>query len=116
MFDNQNIADEGKFREIMKDSKLTASENLRYRIMQQIETEQALAPKKMKAKAVSFKPLLGIVAVIYILILGVIGATFLIGGVAALGSMEFMLPVIGVASIGSIYMLINVLDDKRYKS
>ena len=45
--DNINISD-NQLKEILTETKIKAGENLKYRIMQQIETEKALAPQKTK--------------------------------------------------------------------
>jgi len=78
--DNNKMQDD-KIKEILSLSKVKAGENLKYRIMQQIETESVLSAKKLKSKNVI--PLIGntflIFGVMYALIVFTIIAIFLTG-------------------------------------
>lgn len=118
MIDKKDINTTGddKFRKLMGDSQLTASENLKYRIMHQIETEQALLPKTIKSEKPVIRSIVSIACVMYCILLVITIATYLIGGVEQLISTEFILAIVGVASISGVYTLITVLDERRYKS
>lgn len=111
-----NTMGDDKFRKLMNDSKLTASENLRYRIMHQIEAEKALAPKTIKSEKPVIRSIVGIACVMYCILLFITVGAYLMGGVSQLTSTEFVLAIIGVASISGVYTLITILDERRYKS
>lgn len=111
----ENIFDDDKMKTLLQGAKLSASENLQHRIMQQIMTEKALKPQKVK----SARPTLRIAAMtagaIYV-IGGAIGIyMYLTGGLSALTSKEFLIPVLTLTSIVSVCGLVNILDEKRYQ-
>lgn len=107
-----NIQDD-KLKDLLAGTNVKAGENLKYRIMKQIETEKALSHKKVK----STRPLVGntitTLGIIYILI-AIIGASaFFTGGKEALSSVSFFAPAILIASAGSIFWMISVFDERR---
>lgn len=115
MKNQENIFGDDKMKDLLKGSKLSASENLQHRIMQQIMTEKALKPQKVK----SAKPSLRIAAMTAVAIYA-IGAIvgvymYLTGGMSALTSREFLIPVLGLTSIISVFGLVNILDERRYQ-
>ncbi len=50
MNEKNNLDNDGLIRRMLQSSKLSAPENLKHRIMHQIESEKALTPKRMKLK------------------------------------------------------------------
>ncbi|MFV0535869.1 MAG: hypothetical protein ACK5M3_00690 [Dysgonomonas sp.] len=108
-----NNMHDDKLKDLLFGTNVKAGENLKYRIMQQIETEKALSHKKVN----SSRPLVGntitILGVIYILIAIVGVSTFFTGGKEALNSISFLAPIILIASAGSIFWMISVFDERR---
>lgn len=109
-----NIQDD-KIRELLSGTKMKAGENLKYRIMHQIETEQALT--RQKKKVASSNPFIGnmiaIFGVMYALIVMVALGAYLIGGKDALESLQFIAPVVLIASACGIFWMISMYDDRR---
>lgn len=116
MIDKKDTTNKDQFRELLQDSKLTASDNLRYRIMHQIEAEKALAPKTIKSEKPIIKSLLSIACVMYAIIMAIGLATYLAGGASTLLSTEFILSIVGIASMAAVFALVTILDERRYKS
>ena len=109
---NENIKDD-KFRDIFAGTKIHAGENLKYRIMQQIETEKALSPQKVKSSIPLIGNMLTVFGVMYALI-AVIGiGIYMSEGKNVLESISFLLPVFLVILICSIFWMISVYDDRR---
>lgn len=112
---NNNIQDK-KIQDLLAGSKMQASENLKFRIMQQIETEAALARKKAK-KGTSIKPLLDnmftIFGVMYALIAAIGFYTYSNSGMEGLMSASFYVPVILVSAVCSVFWMISMYDDRR---
>ncbi|MFV0419801.1 MAG: hypothetical protein ACK5KT_13855 [Dysgonomonas sp.] len=104
---------EDKFSEFLSGTKMKAGENLKFRIMQQIETEKALS----KNKKVDTSPLIGnmlsIFGVMYVLIAIVGVSIYFSGGKSALESVTFFIPVILIASVCSMFWMISTYDDRR---
>lgn len=110
--DNINISD-NQLKEILTETKIKAGENLKYRIMQQIETEKALAPQKTKNSIPLIGNMFSIFGIMYALI-AVIGiGVYFTGGKNALESMTFALPVMLIASVCCIFWMISTFDDQR---
>ena len=106
-------------RKIFAGTKVRASENLKYRIMQQIETESVFTRKKAESKNIvtSIRGVVSVLGVMYLLISLVCVGIFLTGGIEALTSLEYFIPVIMISLVCCTFLLITVLDDKRhYKS
>ena len=112
--ENMKMQDD-KIREFFSESKIKAGENLKYRIMQQIETESAFAAKKSKSKAMM--PLIGntvlVFFVMYMLIILTGVGVYLTGGMEAMNSLTFFVPVIMISLVCSTFWMISVYDDKR---
>ncbi|NDV94641.1 hypothetical protein D0T84_06855 [Dysgonomonas sp. 521] len=104
-----------KIRELLSGTKMTAGENLKYRIMHQIEAEKALT--RQKKKVVSSNPFIGnmiaIFGVMYALIALVAFGTYFIGGKSALESLQVLAPIALIASACGIFWMISVYDDRR---
>lgn len=105
-----------QIRKLFSGTKLKAGENLKYRIMQQIETESVLVGKKaVKNKSVMslISSMVSVFGVMYGLIGLIAVAVFFSGGRSALESVTFLVPVIMVATVCVMFLMISVFDDKR---
>ena len=113
---NENIKmQDDKIRELFSESKIKAGGNLKYRIMQQIETESVLAAKKSKSRIMM--PLIGntilVFFVMYMLIILTGIGVYLTGGIEAVNSLTFFVPVIMISLVCSMFWMISAYDDKR---
>jgi Trk-type K+ transport system membrane component len=104
-----NNMQDDKLKDLLAGTNVKAGENLKYRIMQQIETEKALSRKKVR----SSRPLVGntitTLGIIYILIAIVGTSAFFTGG----KEVSFFASSILIASAGSIFWMISVFDERR---
>lgn len=107
-----NTQDE-QLKKILAGTKLKAGENLKYRIMRQIETEKALSPRKVKNSAPLVNNMLSVFGVMYALIAIVGIGVYLTGGISDLKSLTFLLPVLLIAFVCSIFWMISTYDDRR---
>lgn len=110
--ENLNISDE-QFRKLLSGTQEKASENLKFRIIQQIETEKSLTRKKTKNSDSVFANMLPIFGVMYALIAIVIGGVYYTSGQDAILSTNVLMTIIAITSICSIFWLVSVYDDKR---
>ncbi len=113
MDNNINKKSSDQFRNLFSETKEQASENLKYRIMQQIETESALSRKNIKAKSSVFSTIFPILGIMYAVVCVLLVGMYLLYGVQALSSSSVYIPVISVVSIFSVYLLISAFDEKR---
>lgn len=102
-----------KIKELLSGTKMKAGENLKYRIMQQIETEKALVPKKKASSRPVIKNMLTTFGVMYALIAIVGMAVYSTSGQSGLSSATFLVPVILISSVCSMFWMISVYDDRR---
>lgn len=110
---NNKMKTDDELKRLLSGTKIKASENLKYRIMQQIETEQALSRKEAKSSRPVIGSMLSIFGIMYALI-AVIGiAIYSSAGSNALISSTFLLPVVFISSICGLYWLITVFDERR---
>lgn len=107
-----NIHDD-KFRELLSDSRMKAGENLKFRIMQQIETEKVLSRKKKADTNPLIGNMLSIFGIMYALIAIVGISIYFSYGKGALESLTFFIPVILIASVCSMFWMISAYDDRR---
>lgn len=110
--------EEDKLRSMMQGAKETASENLKYRIMHQIETENVVAPRKLKRSKESgnvIRELGSIFGTMYAVLAGMIAAAYFIFGQEFLLSSEFIGASVFVAFVFSMLWLISQLD-RRLRS
>ncbi|WP_029903188.1 hypothetical protein [Prevotella sp. 10(H)] len=102
-----------KINELLSGTKIKASENLKFRIMHQLEAEQALIPKK-KVKS---RPVLGsmfsIFGIMYAIIAAIGLGMYFTSGIEALKSPGFYIMVILVSCVCSVFWMISVYDDRR---
>lgn len=113
-------SEEEWIRQMIRSTKVQASKNLKYRILQQVETEKALttkkasAPKEQRNVLKDFGTLFGIM---YAVLACMIAGAFLLKGKDYLLSPEFLWIVVLVTCVFSLFWLITRLDtyveDKR---
>jgi len=110
----KNIQDE-KIKELLSGTKLKASDNLKYRIMQQIQTESALSKKKLKAKSSEsiWSNLIPVFGVMYLLIIGLGLGMYFTSGKEGLLSPTFFAVTIMIITICSAFLAITFYDNKR---
>jgi hypothetical protein len=104
-----------RIRRLFARTEIRAGENLKYRIMQQIGTESALAGTKMKTKNAlpQISSLFSVLGVMYALIAIVAAGVFMMGGQQALQSSTFLIPVGMIAFVCGLFLVISVYDDRR---
>ncbi|MBF0650622.1 hypothetical protein IR083_17505 [Dysgonomonas sp. GY75] len=102
-----------KIKELLSGTKMKAGESLKYRIMQQIETEKALIPKKNISARPVIKNMLTTFGVMYALIAIVGMAVYSTSGQSGLSSATFLVPVVLISSVCSMFWMISVYDDRR---
>lgn len=108
-----NKKSEGQLRNFFSGTKERAGENLRYRIMQQIETESALSRKNIKAKSSVFSTIFPILGIMYGVVGAIVLTVYLLYGAQVLSSSSVYIPIISVVSVFSVYLLISAFDEKR---
>lgn len=118
---NEKMDDKLWMKSMMESARKKPSENLSYRIMQQIETEQALTrapkPKMRTQKDNSLIDLRNIFGWMYLVLLIVGGYFYLQGGKEALFTDTFLWTCISISSVFSIFFLITTIDNSlRNKS
>lgn len=112
--ENQIMDDKLWMKSIMELSRKEPSENLSYRIMHQIEAEEALTrakPKLSKQKANSPLLDLRVFGLMYLVLLIVGGYFYLQGGKDALLTDTFLWTCITISSIFSFFFLIITIDN-----
>lgn len=104
-------------KKMIESSKIKAPENLKYRIMHQIETEKAFSTKKIneqasdkKATGNVLKDLASIFGTMYAVLAVIIATAYFIKGNEFLFSIQFWGSIVFVASIFSLLWLISRLD------
>ena len=110
--------EEDFIREMMQTAKTKAPEKLKYRIMQQIETEKALTPSKENSRKESgniLKEFGSIFGTMYAVLAVMIAATYFLFGREYLLSPQFLGTVLLVASVFSLLWLIARLDSHLRK-
>ncbi|NDV77958.1 hypothetical protein [Dysgonomonas sp. 511] len=100
-------------KDLLSGSKMKASENLKFRIMQQIETEKALAPKKVSSAQPVINNMFAIFGIMYAII-GILGFyIYSSGGMDALLSVKFFVPALFVFAICGMYWMLTAYDERR---
>jgi uncharacterized membrane protein len=113
MNQKNHSSDEEIIKRMIKSTKHQAPENLKYRIMHQIETEHALAPKRVKARKETTNVLrdFGIIfGLMYTVLAVIIGGAYVVGGKELLFSVPFLETVLLVSFVFSLFWLITQLD------
>lgn len=115
MKQNVNIEDE-KIKSLLLGTKISASDNLKYRIMQQIESEKALARKNVKVP--QRESVLGnffsIYGVVYAIIAVFAAGLYFTSGKDSLMSSSFFGVAILVVVVGSAFLAITMIDNRRF--
>lgn len=103
-----------KIRSLISGSKITAGENLKFRIMQQIQMEHALSKKAEKQIVISkqIKNILTIGGIMYALIGCLFGAAYFYGGREALFTTELYMAAGFVTIIAVVIGSIFTFDEK----
>lgn len=109
---NNNIMQDDKLKDLLSGTKIKAGENLKYRIMQQIQTENALVSQKKKEKKINIqiKTILTLIVVMYTLILGIAGLVYLSMGKDALFAPEFIMAATFITVITAVIGTISYID------
>ncbi|MDD2298634.1 MAG: hypothetical protein PHQ67_02075 [Fermentimonas sp.] len=109
--------EEEAIRKMLKSSKIEAPENLKYRIMHQIETEKAFTSQKIneqvstkKASGNVLKDLTSIFGTMYGVLAVIIAVAYFVRGEEFLLSLQFWGSIVFTASIFSLLWLISRLD------
>ena len=105
--------DDALIRSLLQTNRQQAPDNLKYRILQQIETEKAMTsdkPLPTKAQRNVVREFVTIFGIMYAALAFLIGAAYLIGGSALIQSTLFFWTIILVAFIFSMIWLITCLD------
>jgi uncharacterized membrane protein len=100
-------------RQMIKSTQHQASENLRYRIMHQIEAEKALTPQKAKVKKETINVLRDFGSIfgwMYAVLAIIIGGAYIVGGTELLLSTQFVGTILLVSFVFSLFWLITQLD------
>lgn len=107
-------SNDDKLKSLFSGSKIQASENLKYRIMQQVETEAAIKGIRKKEKNINseIRNIITIVAVMY----GLIGITslsaYLYAGQEALTSSIFLMTIAFIAIVSITFGAISYFDGR----
>ncbi len=109
----KNNTDDQKIKELLSGTRLKAGDNLKYRIMQQIETEKALSRKAAGKSIPALRNILPVLVIMYILIAVVGVALYLMGGESQLTSLSFYVPISLILFVGSLFWMVSCLDDSR---
>lgn len=112
--DIRNNIQDKRFRDLLSGTKLEASDNLKFRIMQQIETEKALSKQKTSKTRSGFGNILSILVIMYSLIAVLAISVYLTSGSEALKSPSLYMPLILITSVCSVFLLISTFDDRRH--
>lgn len=109
---NINMQDD-KLKALLSGTKIKASDNLKFRIMQQINTEKALSRKKATQSRPVLSNMFTVFGIMYAIIAVIGFGIYSSAGMEGLSSTSFYIPVILVSSICAMYWTITSLDDRR---
>ena len=114
---NEKIDDKFWMKSLMESALKEPSPNLSYRIMHQIETEEAFSRRMLRAKPKLSKQkgnllidLRNIFGLMYLVLLITAGYFYVQGGMDALFTDTFMWTCISISSIFSLFFLITSID------
>lgn len=110
---DRNEIEDKQFRKILTDTKQTAGENLKFRIMQQIETEKALSRKEAKSSFSALNNMFVVFGAMYAIIAIIVGSIYFSAGKEAVESTYTYLIVALVASVCSMFWMISLYDERR---
>lgn len=109
---NNNIQDE-QIKRLLSDTKVSANENLKYRIMQQIKTESVLSKQNANRNSLRIGSLLSIFGGVYVLFVLLAVIIYISYGFETLISLPVLGSFVFISSIGSVLWMILVFDEKR---
>ncbi len=119
MEENKMKFDDNTMRQLMQSSKKEASENLKYRIMNQIEQEAVLKHKKQvhhNCNSNFLKDFYSIMGTMYAVLLILSSVAFIVKGKEFLLSTNFLLSILLIVFVFSFFWMISAIDErKRYK-
>lgn len=107
--------DKDQLFKILSGSKEKASENLKYRIMHQIQTERALSQcqKEKKRSNTFWSTVIPVLAIMYALIGLILGGFYYLSEKEAVNEKYVSMVLMLVICISSVYLFISVFDEKR---
>ncbi len=116
MNEKNNIQRDDEFiRKMMQSAKDQAPEDLKYRIMHQVETESAFkhqqTPVKLRERKV-LKDFIGIFGLMYAVLAALIGGAYLLKGKEFVLSSGFLWTIILVAFVFSLFWLMSRVDER----
>jgi hypothetical protein len=105
------INQDERLRRLFSGTQLKADGNLKFRIMRQIETENALngIPAKDEHIMPLIRNMLPVIGVMYVLIAVVAAGVFFAKGEAV----TLFVSVILIASVCGLFLMISIFDDRR---
>lgn len=106
---------DNRFRKILSETKIPTSDNLKFRIMQQIETEKALSKQKNKSSFSILDNMFSIFGTMYTVIALIAAAVYIWAGKEALESTYTYLTIILIVSVCSMFWMLSLYDEKRRK-
>lgn len=107
------MMEEDQLKNIIKDAQVKAGEHFTNRVMHQIETEQALQPRKKETPVYSPGAALGVFGVMYGVLL-LTGWFFYVPSDSNLIESSLFLKISGlIASVCGFFYLISVFDDAK---
>ena len=119
MKDKNSRKDDESIRSLMQASKKEAPENLKYRIMHQIETEAALSREQKAPATASTNPLKSfwsIYGIMYAVIALIVGVSYFFKGEKYLLSTEFLSIILLISFVFTIiWMMTKVEEQYRQK-
>ncbi|MBK5195604.1 MAG: hypothetical protein JJE08_06175 [Proteiniphilum sp.] len=113
MNENKKEQEEEIIRQMMQSEMKKAPENLKFRIMHQIDTEKALTPQKKKPKKESgnlLREMGSIFGSMYAVLAAMVIGAYLLQGKDFLLTPQFIGPVVLVASVFSLFWLMTRLE------
>ena len=105
-------------RQMMQSAKRQAPENLKHRIMQQIETESALTPQRRKSspeRVNVLRDFKSIFQVMYLLLFGISIFSVIFNGAQSLTSKQFIFTVLLIEIVFTSFWAITQLDSYLQK-
>lgn len=109
----ENEIEDNQMRRIFSGTGINASDNLKFRIMQQIETEKALSRKKAKNGFSVIKNMLSVYGVMYGIIIVLAVSVYSMYGKTILESTAMLLLVLLIVSVCGMFWMISIFDEKR---
>lgn len=102
-----------ELKEMLASTKLKADDNLKNRIVHQINAEKELIPAKQKVSTTSFGNHFYILGIMYAMLLVLIGYFYFKTDGNPFQSLSFVIPALFIASTFSIYWLIIVYNESK---